>query len=52
MNDTVKYNLDESQIPKYWYNIAADLPKPPPPVLQALLDWLRAGHPLSLYDAS
>jgi tryptophan synthase beta chain len=33
MNDTVKYNLDESQIPKYWYNIAADLPKPPPPVL-------------------
>ena len=33
MNDTVKYNLDESQIPKYWYNIAADLPKPPPAVL-------------------
>ena len=26
--------------------------QPPPPVLQALLDWLRAGHPLSLYDAS
>jgi tryptophan synthase beta chain len=33
MNETVKYNLDESQIPKYWYNIAADLPKPPPAVL-------------------
>src|SRR6476659_11465722 len=30
MNETVKYNLDETQIPKYWYNIAADLPKPPP----------------------
>ena len=33
MNETVKYNLDESQIPKYWYNIAADLPTPPPAVL-------------------
>ncbi|MCC7167954.1 MAG: TrpB-like pyridoxal phosphate-dependent enzyme [Rhodospirillales bacterium] len=31
--DTVKYLLDESRIPKNWYNIAADLPKPPPPVL-------------------
>jgi tryptophan synthase beta chain len=33
MSDSVKYTLDETQIPKYWYNIAADLPKPPPPVL-------------------
>jgi tryptophan synthase beta chain len=33
MSDSVKYLLDESQIPKYWYNIMADLPKPPPPVL-------------------
>jgi tryptophan synthase beta chain len=33
MTDSVKYLLDESQIPKYWYNIVADLPKPPPPVL-------------------
>jgi tryptophan synthase beta chain len=33
MTDSVKYLLDESQIPKYWYNIMADLPKPPPPVL-------------------
>ncbi|MBM3393775.1 MAG: TrpB-like pyridoxal phosphate-dependent enzyme [Betaproteobacteria bacterium] len=33
MSDTVKYLLDESQIPKYWYNIMADLPKPPPAVL-------------------
>ena len=30
MSDSVKYTLDETQIPKYWYNIAADLPKPPP----------------------
>src|SRR6478609_7775027 len=33
MSDSVKYSLDETQIPKYWYNIAADLPTPPPPVL-------------------
>ena len=33
MNDTVKYTLDESRIPTHWYNIAADLPAPLPPVL-------------------
>jgi tryptophan synthase beta chain len=33
MGDTVKYVLDESRIPKTWYNLAADLPKPLPPVL-------------------
>src|SRR3990170_4922713 len=33
MADTVKYLLDESRIPKVWYNIMADLPSPPPPVL-------------------
>jgi len=33
MNDAVKYVLDESRIPKAWYNIAADLPTPPAPVL-------------------
>jgi tryptophan synthase beta chain len=33
MADTVKYTLDETQIPKHWYNIMADLPAPPPPVL-------------------
>ena len=33
MTDTVKYVLDESRIPKTWYNLQADLPKPPPPVL-------------------
>src|SRR5215813_4207964 len=33
MNESVKYSLDEAQIPKHWYNLAADLPKPPPPVL-------------------
>ena len=34
MADTIKYILDESRIPKTWYNLAADLPKPLPPVLQ------------------
>ena len=33
MSETVKYLLDESGMPKYWYNLVADLPKPPPPVL-------------------
>ena len=28
-----KFVLDESRIPRAWYNIAADLPEPPPPVL-------------------
>jgi tryptophan synthase beta chain len=33
MADTVKYLLAEEQIPKFWYNIAADLPRPAPPPL-------------------
>ena len=33
MSDTIKYLLDEGQLPKSWYNIQADLPKPAPPVL-------------------
>jgi tryptophan synthase beta chain len=33
MSDTVKYLLDETRIPKDWYNIVADLPRPPEPVL-------------------
>ena len=33
MSETVKYLLDESRMPKFWYNLVADLPKPPPPVL-------------------
>ncbi|RME92416.1 MAG: TrpB-like pyridoxal phosphate-dependent enzyme [Verrucomicrobia bacterium] len=33
MSDTIKYLLDESRIPKAWYNIQADLPQPLPPVL-------------------
>src|SRR5512138_3362095 len=33
MNDTIKYVLDEARIPRFWYNLQADLPKPLPPVL-------------------
>jgi tryptophan synthase beta chain len=33
MTESIKFTLDESRIPKRWYNLAADLPKPPPPVL-------------------
>jgi tryptophan synthase beta chain len=33
MTDSVKYLLAENDIPKSWYNIMADLPSPPPPVL-------------------
>ncbi len=33
MSETVKYLLDESRLPKFWYNIAADLPKPMDPPL-------------------
>lgn len=33
MSDSVKYLLDESRIPKTWYNLVADLPTPPPAVL-------------------
>jgi tryptophan synthase beta chain len=33
MDETVKYLLAEERIPKYWYNLMADLPSPPPPVL-------------------
>ncbi len=33
MSDSIKFTLGEQDIPKFWYNIAADLPSPLPPVL-------------------
>ena len=33
MSEQVKFVLDESQLPDAWYNLTADLPEPPPPVL-------------------
>ena len=33
MSDTIKYLLPETEIPRDWYNLIADLPEPPPAVL-------------------
>jgi tryptophan synthase beta chain len=33
MSESIKYVIDETKIPKFWYNLQADLPKPLPPVL-------------------
>ena len=33
MSNQVKFLLPEDRIPRRWYNIQADLPKPLPPVL-------------------
>ncbi len=33
MSDSTKYLLAEERIPKSWYNLVADLPEPPQPVL-------------------
>ena len=33
MNDSIKYVLDETRLPRAWYNLQADLPRPLPPVL-------------------
>jgi tryptophan synthase beta chain len=33
MTDSVKFTLNECDIPTHWYNIVADLPSPPPAVL-------------------
>src|SRR6516164_8652441 len=33
MNHQVKYLLDESEMPRQWYNVIPDLPSPPPPPL-------------------
>ena len=33
MSSQVKFVLDETQIPKFWYNLTADLPVPLPAVL-------------------
>jgi tryptophan synthase beta chain len=33
MDGQVKYLLDESELPRQWYNVVADLPAPPPPPL-------------------
>src|SRR5438445_1097208 len=43
--ESVKYLLDENQIPKSWYNILEDLPVPLPPVIRAVTK-----HPIGPND--
>ncbi len=45
MSDTIKYLLGEDQMPKSWYNIAADLPEPMAPPLNP-----GTGQPLGPED--
>ena len=45
MSKQVKYLLPESEMPKYWYNIAADLKNPPAPPLHP-----GTGQPLGPED--
>ena len=45
MQETIKYVLPESAIPRAWYNIIADLPSPPPAVLHP-----GTGKPISPDD--
>src|SRR2546429_2080970 len=33
MDNQVKYVLQESELPRQWYNVIPDLPSPPPPPL-------------------
>jgi tryptophan synthase beta chain len=47
MPETIKYLLPEERIPKAWYNIAADLPSPPPPPLHP-----GTGQPIGPADLS
>ena len=47
MPDSVKYLLPEDRIPRAWYNIAADLPQPPPPPLHP-----GTGQPIGPDDLS
>jgi tryptophan synthase beta chain len=56
MSDTVKYVLDESHLPKAWYNLLADFPEPLPPPLHPGTgqplgpDGLSAIFPMSLIE--
>ncbi len=54
MSEQYKYILDESKLPKAWYNINADMPVPPQPVLHPATlepvtpDFLSVLFPMSL----
>ena len=42
MTDQTRFQLNESDLPKFWYNIYADSPVPPTPVLHP---GARVGNP-------
>ncbi len=54
MSDSMRFLLDGSRVPKAWYNINADMPVPPPPVLHpgtlepVTPDFLGVLFPMSL----
>lgn len=54
MSDLVRMNLSEADLPKFWYNIQADSPVPPTPVLHPQTmepvtpDFLSVLFPMSL----
>jgi tryptophan synthase beta chain len=56
MTETIKYLLDESHLPKAWYNLNADFPSPLPPPLHPGTgqplgpDGLSAIFPMSLIE--
>ncbi len=58
MSDQTKYQLDESKLPKAWYNINADMPVPPQPLLNpqtkepATPEFLSVLFPMNLLGQS
>ena len=54
MSDQVQFNLSESDLPKAWYNVNADMPMPPAPMLHpgtmepVTPDFLSVLFPMSL----
>jgi len=54
MSEQIRFNLDENAIPKYWYNVLADSPIAPAPVLHPVTlkpvtpDFLSALFPMDL----
>lgn len=56
LNDQYKYVLDEKDLPRQWYNISADMPVPPTPVLNPqtkqpiTAEFLNVLFPMSLIE--
>ena len=54
MSDQTRFMLNESDLPKFWYNITADSPVPPTPVLNPMTkepitpDFLSVLFPMEL----